>query len=97
MFRRPELVSGLGTVKGLHAAASSPLNFRASVTSSAEFALDDYTSYDEEKTAKGVNSGEDGLEIAELGIAPEIVSALAKRGITKLFPIQVVLSFIFVF
>uniref|UniRef100_A0A7N0TYG8 Uncharacterized protein n=1 Tax=Kalanchoe fedtschenkoi TaxID=63787 RepID=A0A7N0TYG8_KALFE len=31
---------------------------------------------------------EEGLEIARLGIAKEIVTALAAKGITKLFPIQ---------
>ncbi|PKI44604.1 hypothetical protein CRG98_034959 [Punica granatum] len=88
VFGRPDVAPGWGAVKGFHAAASGPLNFRASVTSSAEYAVDDYASYDEEKVAKGGNSGEEGLEIAKLGIAPEIVSALAEKGITKLFPIQ---------
>lgn len=32
-----------------------------------------------------------GLEISKLGISEEIVSALAQRGITSLFPIQVFL------
>lgn len=32
---------------------------------------------------------EEGLEISKLGISEEIVSALAQRGITSLFPIQV--------
>lgn len=32
---------------------------------------------------------DEGLEIAKLGISQEIVSALAQKGITKLFPIQV--------
>ncbi|VFQ90913.1 unnamed protein product [Cuscuta campestris] len=31
---------------------------------------------------------DEGLEISRLGIAPEVVSALARRGITQLFPIQ---------
>ncbi|OIS99979.1 PREDICTED: DEAD-box ATP-dependent RNA helicase 53-like [Nicotiana attenuata] len=31
---------------------------------------------------------DEGLEISKLGISQEIVSALAKKGITKLFPIQ---------
>nr|XP_043630648.1 DEAD-box ATP-dependent RNA helicase 53, mitochondrial-like [Erigeron canadensis]XP_043630653.1 DEAD-box ATP-dependent RNA helicase 53, mitochondrial-like [Erigeron canadensis] len=30
----------------------------------------------------------DGLEVSKLGISQEIVTALAKKGITKLFPIQ---------
>ncbi|KAK3124427.1 hypothetical protein QOZ80_7BG0586410 [Eleusine coracana subsp. coracana] len=36
----------------------------------------------------GVPAGEEGLEIARLGISPLIVERLAARGITKLFPIQ---------
>lgn len=89
------MASGLATVKGFHAASSGPLNFRASVASSAEFAVDDYASYDEEKAAREGRSGEEGLEISKLGIAPEIVSALAKKSITKLFPIQVFSPFFF--
>lgn len=51
--------------------------------------MDDF--YDEDKTSvpsptKG--GGDEGLEISKLGIAPEIVTELAKRGIMKLFPIQ---------
>lgn len=59
-------------------AQSGPLNFRASPSWQAEYAIEDY---DEEK-------GGDGLEISSLGIAPEIVSALKNKGITRLFPIQ---------
>lgn len=33
---------------------------------------------------------DEGLEIAKIGIAGEIVKNLARRGITKLFPIQVI-------
>lgn len=33
--------------------------------------------------------GDDGLEVARLGISPWIVERLAARGITRLFPIQV--------
>ncbi|KAJ9685892.1 hypothetical protein PVL29_014992 [Vitis rotundifolia] len=62
---------------------SGPLDFRASVVSRAEYAVADFS--DEEKSSKG---GDEGLEISKLGIAQEIVSALAKKGITKLFPIQ---------
>lgn len=32
---------------------------------------------------------DEGVEISKLGISEEIVSALAQRGITSLFPIQV--------
>ncbi|KAL4355477.1 hypothetical protein GQ457_06G042590 [Hibiscus cannabinus] len=63
---------------GFHA-KSGTLSFRASPSLQAECAVEDY---DEEK------GGDDGLEISNLGIAPEIVSALKHRGITKLFPIQ---------
>ncbi|KAJ7965014.1 DEAD-box ATP-dependent RNA helicase [Quillaja saponaria] len=66
-------------------AKSGPLNIRASLVSQAEFAVDDY-SYDEEKGSKG--NSDQGLEIAKLGFAQEIIDALAKKGITKLFPIQ---------
>lgn len=68
--------------KGFHV-ASGPLNFRASLVSQAEFAVEEYDD------ASSSRSGDEGLEISKLGIAPEIVSALAKKGITKLFPIQV--------
>ena len=37
----------------------------------------------------GTAAGEDGLEVARLGISPRIVERLAARGITRLFPIQV--------
>ena len=66
---------------GFHA-KSGPLNFRASPSLQAEYAIENC---DEEK-------GGDGLEISSLGIAPEIVSALKNKGITKLFPIQVKLN-----
>jgi ATP-dependent RNA helicase DDX21 len=51
-------------------------------------AVPDY-GYDEGK------GNEEGLEISRLGISQEIIGALAKKGITKLFPIQVILSFPF--
>ncbi|KAK7385907.1 hypothetical protein VNO78_31869 [Psophocarpus tetragonolobus] len=57
----------------------TPLNFRSSLCHRAEYAIDDIP-YEE-----GSN---EGLEIAKLGISEDIVSALAKKGITKLFPIQ---------
>lgn len=50
---------------------------------------------DEDKSrGRGNTSSDDGLEISKLGINKQIVSALAEKGITKLFPIQV-LSFNF--
>jgi len=44
---------------------------------------------DEGKSRRhGNTSSDDGLEISKLGINKQIVSALAEKGITKLFPIQ---------
>lgn len=74
-------------MRDLHA-KSGPLNYRASTALSAEFAVD--YSYDESSKKSGQD---DGLEIAKLGISQDIVSALAKKGITKLFPIQVIYHF----
>ncbi|EHA8587775.1 DEAD-box ATP-dependent RNA helicase 53 [Cocos nucifera] len=59
------------------------LEFRATDVARAEYAVEEF--YDEEKGAK---RGDEGLEIARLGISQEIVSDLARKGITKLFPIQ---------
>ncbi|XP_071724653.1 DEAD-box ATP-dependent RNA helicase 53, mitochondrial-like [Rutidosis leptorrhynchoides] len=67
---------------------SGPLNYRASPALQAEHAVADFASYSEEKGSKGISCGDEGLEIAKLGISQEIVDALAKKGITKLFPIQ---------
>ncbi|XP_042489170.1 DEAD-box ATP-dependent RNA helicase 53, mitochondrial-like [Macadamia integrifolia] len=77
---------GLG-VRGFHFLAA-PLAFRATIAARAEFAIDEF--FDEERPSGKKVRGEndEGLEIAKLGIAPEIVSALAKKGIAKLFPIQ---------
>ncbi|KAF7008614.1 hypothetical protein CFC21_023334 [Triticum aestivum] len=36
----------------------------------------------------GAAAGDDGLEVARLGISPRIVERLAARGINRLFPIQ---------
>ncbi|XP_010258650.1 PREDICTED: DEAD-box ATP-dependent RNA helicase 53-like [Nelumbo nucifera] len=74
-------------VRGFHF-LSRPLEFRASSFVQAEYAVDDFS--DEEKSVgkKVGGDSEEGLDISKLGIAPEIVSALAKKGITKLFPIQ---------
>ncbi|KAB5551608.1 hypothetical protein DKX38_008919 [Salix brachista] len=62
---------------------SGPLEFKASSVTQAGIAVADYD-YDEER----VKGSEEGLEISNLGISPEIVNSLAKKGITKLFPIQ---------
>ncbi|PWA27951.1 DNA/RNA helicase, DEAD/DEAH box type, N-terminal [Artemisia annua] len=60
-------------------------NVRASavVTQSAGVAFAAETCSDED------DSVSDGLEVSKLGISQEIVNALAKKGITKLFPIQI--------
>ncbi|GAB2285048.1 DEAD-box ATP-dependent RNA helicase 53, mitochondrial [Dionaea muscipula] len=69
----------------------SRLDFRASFVSQVGFAVADYS--DEEKSkggggGVGTGSADEGLEISKLGIHKEIVSALSKKGITRLFPIQ---------
>lgn len=61
-----------------------PLGFRASWATQVGYAVADYS--DEEKRQS--SNSDEGLEISKLGISQEIVSALAKKGITKLFPIQ---------
>ncbi|KAK7304946.1 hypothetical protein VNO77_42840 [Canavalia gladiata] len=67
-------------------AKSGPLNFHSSlVARSAQYAVE--CDYSNENEGCSVN-GDDGLEIAKLGISREIVDALAKKGIAKLFPIQ---------
>lgn len=81
-----DLVPGNGSISFFHKARafhakSGPLYFRVSLPSQAEFAaVDDYEG--------NAGADDEGLEIAKLGISSEIVSALAKKGITKLFPIQ---------
>jgi ATP-dependent RNA helicase DDX21 len=62
------------------------LRFRASVASQAEHAVADFS--DEDKCAPSKGGADEGLDISKLGISKEIVTALAKKGITKLFPIQ---------
>ncbi|KAL6623436.1 hypothetical protein ACP70R_033315 [Stipagrostis hirtigluma subsp. patula] len=75
---------------------SSPawLGFRetgiASAAARPEFAADEGSFFEEEKRS-GAGAGgaaAEGLEVAKLGIAPQIVQKLAAKGITKLFPIQ---------
>ncbi|GFZ12332.1 putative mitochondrial RNA helicase 2 [Actinidia rufa] len=74
---------GFGGVSGRNFHGGAALGFRASLSSQAECAVDDF--YDEEKSRGDVD---EGLEISKLGISDQIVSSLSKRGITKLFPIQ---------
>ena len=64
------------------------LNVRATPSvSRISAAVDDFS--DEDVKKGGASKDEEGLEISKLGIASEIVDSLAKKGITKLFPIQV--------
>ncbi|KAE9614855.1 hypothetical protein Lal_00036083 [Lupinus albus] len=81
----PLRFSGLSVskVRAFHS-NSTPLNFHASSVSRAAYAVADYPL----EEATKVNSADEGLEVAKLGISQEIVSALSKKGITKLFPIQ---------
>lgn len=84
---KPDIPFGF-QARGFHA-KPGPLNYQASAVLQAEFAVDEYSSYDE--SSKG-SADDEGLEIAKLGISQEIVSALSKKGISKLFPIQVIIS-----
>ncbi|KAI3781051.1 hypothetical protein L2E82_11050 [Cichorium intybus] len=70
--------------------ASRWVDVRASavLTKSAGFAAAAEISYEEDTFSSSSSSSSDGLEISSLGISQEIVTALAKKGITKLFPIQ---------
>lgn len=72
--------------------SSAPLRsatrcFHAGRALRAEYAVADFSDADDRRASSGVE--DDGLEIAKLGISQEIVSTLASKGITKLFPIQV--------
>lgn len=77
---------GRGTAgcRGFHS-SPGPLGFRASGSLAAQQAVDDFA-YEEKEQVRV--RGDEGLEIAKLGIADVIVKELAKKGITKLFPIQ---------
>ncbi|CAN0907948.1 DEAD-box ATP-dependent RNA helicase 53, mitochondrial [Linum grandiflorum] len=76
------------TSLGFHSQAGG-LNYKASTTSQAEFAVD-HSAYDEDRTtgSSASSKGDEGLVISQLGISQEIVTALANRGISSLFPIQ---------
>lgn len=69
--------------------SSVPLHFRASIASySPEYAaVDDYSDEDRGFGKAGASEDE-GLEISKLGISDQIVTALAAKGIKKMFPIQ---------
>ncbi|KAF7144604.1 hypothetical protein RHSIM_Rhsim04G0084900 [Rhododendron simsii] len=78
-----------GALSGRSFHAGPPSNFRASVPASRpEFAVDDFAADEDKSRGHGTGTSDDGLEISKLGISEHIVSALAKKGITKLFPIQ---------
>lgn len=81
--------------RSFHGAAG--LNFRASVpTANAGYAAAADLFEEDQSRGHGTSTGGDeGLEISKLGISEHIVSALASKGITKLFPIQVARSFHF--
>lgn len=78
---QPEGTYGIQT-RSLHM-KSGPLDYRSSFALQAALA----GNYSYEESSKKA-ADDDGLEIL-----PEIVSALAKKGITKLFPIQVSLLY----
>ncbi|XP_058212319.1 DEAD-box ATP-dependent RNA helicase 53, mitochondrial-like [Rhododendron vialii] len=78
-----------GALSGRSFHAGPAFNFRASVPASRpEFAVDDFAADEDKSRGHGTGTSDDGLEISKLGISEHIVSALAKKGITKLFPIQ---------
>ncbi|URD86733.1 DEAD-box ATP-dependent RNA helicase [Musa troglodytarum] len=83
-FRFAQQVEFCGSQRrGIHFSAG-PLGFRATDVACAEYAVDEY--YEEDRgSPEGVDRG---LEIVKLGISQDIVTQLANRGITKLFPIQ---------
>lgn len=64
------------------------LNFRASfgLSQAVRNVVDEVN---DEEVKKGGSGSDDGLDLSKLGISSEIVYALAKKGITRLFPIQV--------
>lgn len=63
-------------------AISRPLDFKSSIAwQHAQSAVDDYVAYDD-------SSKDEGLDISKLDISQDIVTALARKGISKLFPIQ---------
>ncbi|XP_011085434.1 DEAD-box ATP-dependent RNA helicase 53 [Sesamum indicum] len=64
----------------------STRGFHSGLALRAGFAVADYSDAEERRASNG--SADEGLEISKLGISQDIVSALAGRGIDKLFPIQ---------
>ncbi|XP_023751291.2 DEAD-box ATP-dependent RNA helicase 9, mitochondrial [Lactuca sativa] len=72
-----------GLLRSFHGSRWASIRASDMSTQAAGFAVAADHAYDGDR---GTSS--DGLEISKLGINQEIVSALAKKGITKLFPIQ---------
>ena len=71
--------------------SNQPLNFNTSSPALAKYAA--IANYESETSSSSLSlKADEGLEAAKLGISQEIISVLAKRGITKLFPIQVSLA-----
>jgi ATP-dependent RNA helicase DDX21 len=72
-------------------------NSSSSVLSEEAFkglgALDDY--YDNSHPTSSSSSDEEELALTELGLPHRLVESLEKRGITHLFPIQVIFIFYF--
>lgn len=69
--------------------STTPLEIRASSVLKAEYAVDDFSDEEKDSGKKDGGVSDEGLEISKLGIDEEIVKSLSKKGITKLFPIQV--------
>ncbi|EPS73227.1 hypothetical protein M569_01530, partial [Genlisea aurea] len=60
--------------------------FHSGFAQRSGYAAADYSDSDERKASIGTS--DEGLEISKLGISNDIVSALARKGIQRLFPIQ---------
>ncbi|KAJ0788843.1 putative RNA helicase [Helianthus annuus] len=69
-------------LRSFHGSPSADIRPSGLSTQAAGYAVATDSSYDDRASVS------DGLEISKLGINQEIVDALAKKGITKLFPIQ---------
>ncbi|KAM0041290.1 putative RNA helicase [Helianthus debilis subsp. tardiflorus] len=69
-------------LRSFHGSPSVDIRPSGLSTQAAGYAVATDSSYDDRASVS------DGLEISKLGINQEIVDALAKKGITKLFPIQ---------
>ncbi|PIA33030.1 hypothetical protein AQUCO_04200048v1 [Aquilegia coerulea] len=78
---------GIVGIRGLHFSVN-PMDFKSSMVSNAQYAVDDYSDQERSGSFSSPSSSDEGLEISKLGISQEITNCLAKKGITKLFPIQ---------